>query len=278
MTDTLPSRSYIPSLIPPGVDPSVVDSTMFQNYIPGAVKTRKRTSPSQLRVLEDIFTRDKKPASSLRQELANQLDMTQREVQVWFQNRRAKDKKIREKSNKEHAKPSASPFKEEDDDSDAELKSSSPRRPPLSSPLAVPLSPNDTSNTLHAPRASLPHSSMTPSLNVDTESAYPAPPHPPPSHPTSARSSFSVSPVTGTAFVSNDAFLLDHTAADGHRALYVWVGRDASLTERRLALQYAQGYLQGLKEKGEEVSLGCSVVRMNEGAESEEFVRVRESL
>ena len=81
-THTQHNRSYIPSLIPHGVDPAKVDSKMFYNYIPNAVKTRKRTSQHQLSVLEDVFLTDKKPNGPRRRSLADELRMTPREVQV----------------------------------------------------------------------------------------------------------------------------------------------------------------------------------------------------
>ncbi|KAF8265352.1 hypothetical protein EI94DRAFT_351948 [Lactarius quietus] len=86
-------RSYIPSLIPPGVDPAKVDSKMFYTYVPNTIKTRKRTTPAQLEILEGVFVTDKKPNAPRRKELAKKLKMSPREVQVWFQNRRAKEKK-----------------------------------------------------------------------------------------------------------------------------------------------------------------------------------------
>ena len=116
---TAPHRSYIPSLIPPGVDPAKVDSKMFYTYVPNTIKTRKRTTPAQLEILEGVFVTDKKPNAPRRKELAKKLKMSPREVQVclplrppscapnrlltrfspvqlsqvWFQNRRAKEKK-----------------------------------------------------------------------------------------------------------------------------------------------------------------------------------------
>jgi hypothetical protein len=84
--------SCITPLLPPGVDPASVDFRTFYPYIPNEVKHRKRTSRTQLKVLEDIFRRDTKPNAQLRKKLAKQLDMTARGVQVWFQNRRAKEK------------------------------------------------------------------------------------------------------------------------------------------------------------------------------------------
>ncbi|KAF5317389.1 hypothetical protein D9611_004031 [Ephemerocybe angulata] len=73
-------------------DPAAVDFRAFFPYTPNEVKHRKRTTSAQLKVLENIFKRDTKPNAALRNELAVQLDMTARGVQVWFQNRRAKEK------------------------------------------------------------------------------------------------------------------------------------------------------------------------------------------
>ncbi|EGG07485.1 uncharacterized protein MELLADRAFT_35504, partial [Melampsora larici-populina 98AG31] len=56
-------------------------------------KHRRRTTPAQLNVLEAQFESNSKPDVVLRKQLAEKLDMTPREVQVWFQNRRAKTKK-----------------------------------------------------------------------------------------------------------------------------------------------------------------------------------------
>jgi len=75
-------RSYIPSLIPPGVDPAKVDSKMFYTYVPNTIKTRKRTTPGQLEILESVFVNDKKPNAPRRKELAKKLKMSPREVQV----------------------------------------------------------------------------------------------------------------------------------------------------------------------------------------------------
>ncbi|CAO3671632.1 unnamed protein product [Rhizopus stolonifer] len=72
---------------------------------------RKRISSHQLEVLTNIFEQIKTPNHQLREHTAKELNMTNREVQVWFQNRRAKlnRKKAQEKDhflhwpcNKEH--------------------------------------------------------------------------------------------------------------------------------------------------------------------------------
>jgi len=78
---SLPS-SCIPNVVPPGVDPNLVDFREFYPYIPNEIKHRKRTTPAQLEILEQMFARDKKPNGVMRANLARQLDMTPRGVQV----------------------------------------------------------------------------------------------------------------------------------------------------------------------------------------------------
>ncbi|KAJ7128437.1 Homeodomain-like protein, partial [Mycena epipterygia] len=73
------------------MDPT--DNRVFYAYTPNKVKHRKRTTTTQLKILEGIFMRETKPNAALRIYLAEQLNMTARDVQVWFQNRRAKKKK-----------------------------------------------------------------------------------------------------------------------------------------------------------------------------------------
>ncbi|KAI9008373.1 homeobox domain-containing protein, partial [Gaertneriomyces semiglobifer] len=53
---------------------------------------RRKTTPYQLGVLESVFRENPKPTSKMRERLAEQLGMLPRSVQVWFQNRRAKEK------------------------------------------------------------------------------------------------------------------------------------------------------------------------------------------
>jgi hypothetical protein len=69
-------------IMPPGADPSLADFREFYPYIPNEVKHRKRTTQAQLEILEDMFSRDKKPNGALRSSLARELGMTPRGVQV----------------------------------------------------------------------------------------------------------------------------------------------------------------------------------------------------
>jgi len=56
---------------------------------------RKRISPEQLKALLEIFQKTDTPSSEVRERLAEQLNMSKREVQVWFQNRRAKASRMK---------------------------------------------------------------------------------------------------------------------------------------------------------------------------------------
>ncbi|KAH8119124.1 hypothetical protein DFH11DRAFT_1539988 [Phellopilus nigrolimitatus] len=96
------NNSYI--ALPPGVDPSTVDFRTFFPYNPSEVKHRKRTTRPQLKVLEETFKRETKPNAALRKSLAGQLEMTPRGVQVWFQNRRAKEKTLAKKATSSSAR------------------------------------------------------------------------------------------------------------------------------------------------------------------------------
>jgi len=70
------------------------DKEFKKNVVTNQPKKRQRTSPSQLEVLEKVYQQEKLPSSDLRKELAVKLKMTPRRVQVWFQNKRAKEKRL----------------------------------------------------------------------------------------------------------------------------------------------------------------------------------------
>ncbi|KAF8214939.1 fragmin60 [Mycena galopus ATCC 62051] len=77
------------------------------------------------------------------------------------------------------------------------------------------------------------------------------------------------------ALTSTDAFLLDHASDPTHPAIYVWLGRDASLAEKRLAPQYAQRYLHDKQKAGDvgHHGVATSIVKMREGDESDAFLQ-----
>ncbi|GAA5870461.1 hypothetical protein JCM1840_004730 [Sporobolomyces johnsonii] len=56
-------------------------------------KRRRRTTPAELAILEDEFRKNSRPDQGERGRIAQRLGMTGRAVQVWYQNRRQKEKK-----------------------------------------------------------------------------------------------------------------------------------------------------------------------------------------
>jgi hypothetical protein len=97
-------------------------------------KKRQRTSPDQLAILEQIFQTDKMPSQQTRVQLADQLGMSSRRVQIWFQNKRAKVKRGLGKSSDGFQQPPMSPHLDIDRDGCTSLSSSSCLSEP-SSPL-----------------------------------------------------------------------------------------------------------------------------------------------
>ena len=59
---------------------------------------RKRANSLQLSKLEEAFFKTPNPSGKVRSELATSLQMTDRSVQIWFQNRRAKVKQLHKKN------------------------------------------------------------------------------------------------------------------------------------------------------------------------------------
>jgi len=70
-------------------------------------KKRQRTSPDQLAILEQIFQTDKMPNQQTRVQLADQLGMSSRRVQIWFQNKRAKVKRSVSKHDTDCSSPNS---------------------------------------------------------------------------------------------------------------------------------------------------------------------------
>lgn len=75
---------------------------------------RKRTTSSQLDILVSSFAQSDSPSYETREELASRCDMTLREVQVWFQNRRAKVLRERQRVSGAGSAASRSPIPHND--------------------------------------------------------------------------------------------------------------------------------------------------------------------
>ncbi|KAM3582509.1 hypothetical protein VKS41_005154 [Umbelopsis sp. WA50703] len=88
------------------------DQTERRSESPSATRKRTRTTLTQLRVLEETFAEIPSPDSKLRKQLSDELGMSERSIQIWFQNRRAKVKllkkraKMKEQQQSSHKKPS----------------------------------------------------------------------------------------------------------------------------------------------------------------------------
>jgi Homeodomain len=55
-------------------------------------KKRQRATPEQLQVLEEAFGVNPSPNAKMREMIADSIKMTERSVQIWFQNRYGLDK------------------------------------------------------------------------------------------------------------------------------------------------------------------------------------------
>ncbi|OAQ26090.1 homeobox-domain-containing protein, partial [Linnemannia elongata AG-77] len=61
-------------------------------------KKRTRASAEQLAILEDTFLTNQSPNSKVREILAKKVKMSERSIQIWFQNRRAKVKQAQKRT------------------------------------------------------------------------------------------------------------------------------------------------------------------------------------
>lgn len=121
---------------PPQMDPIPILTESLSK------KKRQRTTREQLDVLEQYFQMDKMPSQQARSDLAKKLGMSSRRVQIWFQNKRAKLKRVAGQSGKS---PDAS------SDSDiGERENSSPIMNFTPPPITFQLMPKiDNTTTIH---------------------------------------------------------------------------------------------------------------------------------
>ncbi|KAH6911568.1 fragmin60, partial [Coprinopsis sp. MPI-PUGE-AT-0042] len=82
-----------------------------------------------------------------------------------------------------------------------------------------------------------------------------------------------LSPLSGvsrTLLSSGDVYLVDDSSNKRVPALYAWIGKEASMKERRSVLQYAQSYLYQEKDSHQGL-LGVPLVKTKEGEEPSSF-------
>lgn len=78
------------------VTPAIPDNQ--NSHKDETIRKRTRATAEQLTVLEDTFAVNVSPNSKLRKQLSDQLKMTDRSIQIWFQNRRAKVKHMQKRA------------------------------------------------------------------------------------------------------------------------------------------------------------------------------------
>lgn len=78
--------------------PSTSNQQDSQHLDDTHAKKRTRVTPTQLSILEDTFSVSATPDSKMRKHLAQKLQMPERSIQIWFQNRRAKVKMLQRRS------------------------------------------------------------------------------------------------------------------------------------------------------------------------------------
>ncbi|OJD18591.1 hypothetical protein ACJ73_08707 [Blastomyces percursus] len=138
-----------PSTVPPAGDATdnnyafLVHSqkSLTQNLPPKvdnkalARQKRRRTSPDDQRILEAEYQRNPKPDRATRAEIVNRVTLGEKEVQIWFQNRRQNDRRRSKPLNPEDFRASKSSGSDQDAPSSgnsANPKSQSPQLPKAS--------------------------------------------------------------------------------------------------------------------------------------------------
>jgi homeobox protein YOX1/YHP1 len=66
-----------------------------------ARRKRRRTSPTELAILQNEFKKGTTPNKQRRIQIANRVDMTEKAVQIWFQNKRQAMRKVQNQNSKE---------------------------------------------------------------------------------------------------------------------------------------------------------------------------------
>ncbi|KAI5474399.1 homeobox protein YOX1/YHP1 [Pseudohyphozyma bogoriensis] len=130
---------------------------------------RKRITPEQFSALTSLFDQTESPSFDVREQLGLKLGMTNREVQVWFQNRRAKMNRLKAQG----AATTSASEEEQKDPSPGPAQTTSARSSRTPSPTSLPSS---------VPRAM---GDQISSFRLPVSSPAPLPPLPSPSSPSS---------------------------------------------------------------------------------------------
>jgi hypothetical protein len=72
-------------------------TTSPSQQMPTNNRKRTRATPEQLAILEETFKTNTSPNSKVREALAEKVNMSERSIQIWFQNRRAKMKAMQKR-------------------------------------------------------------------------------------------------------------------------------------------------------------------------------------
>lgn len=112
------------------------------------VRPRKRFTTEETTSLEQVYRRSKRPTSEIKQRLSRRFNTSMSRIQIWFQNRRAKEKKgdnnqkasttVEQESNGNNALPSDDPEEPEASSSTAALSFSRRRKAPKRATESLP--------------------------------------------------------------------------------------------------------------------------------------------
>lgn len=87
-----PSGNPVSNTFSSVMRPRQISSFVSSPYGPG-IKKRRRLLPEETACLIEAFEKSQRPSQETRDQLAARLRMSQRAIQIWFQNRRAKVKR-----------------------------------------------------------------------------------------------------------------------------------------------------------------------------------------
>ncbi|KAK4515990.1 uncharacterized protein ATC70_010951 [Mucor velutinosus] len=103
------------------------------DFPPILVHPRQRFTADETTALEQVYRRNKRPSNEIKQRLARRFNTSMSRIQIWFQNRRAKEKR----NNSNPSNQRASTAGEQDQDGDKSAPSDDPKQPEPSTSAAT---------------------------------------------------------------------------------------------------------------------------------------------